>query len=82
MSRLAVFSGRGIYQEFGRHALGIPAPELAKRPYGVQPERITGPHGESVPYVIPSSSGLASKWHAERLELLHRLQALLARPEG
>lgn len=79
--RYAVFSGRGIYQEFGRHALGIAPPELARRPYGEQPERIIGPHGESIPYVIPSSSGLASKWHAERLDLLHQLQEMLTRPE-
>jgi len=69
----AVFSGRGIYQAFGRHALGLRASELASRPYGGQPERL----GATVPYVIPSSSGLASKWHAERLEWLRRLAATL-----
>lgn len=68
--RIAVFSGRGIYQHFGRHALGIAATELAHRPNGPQPERI----GErTVPWVIPSSSGLASRWHGERLVLLRRL---------
>ncbi|MEX1104528.1 MAG: hypothetical protein WED87_09770, partial [Dehalococcoidia bacterium] len=71
---IAVFSGRGIYQHFGRHALGLAASELAKREYGPQPERI----GETIPWVIPSSSGLASKWHKERLEWLHRLAAALA----
>ena len=70
---LAVFSGRGIYQHFGRHALGLGAAALASRPYGPQPERI----GRTVPWVIPSSSGLASKWHGERLVLLHELAAEL-----
>ncbi|MGE3076717.1 MAG: mismatch-specific DNA-glycosylase [Dehalococcoidia bacterium] len=64
--RVACFSGRGIYQHFGRHALGLAAKELAAREYGAQPERI----GETIPWVIPSSSGLASKWHRERLDLL------------
>jgi len=68
--RVACFSGRGIYQHFGRHALGLGAKELANRPYGAQPERI----GATVPWVIPSSSGLASKWHRERLELLQQLE--------
>jgi TDG/mug DNA glycosylase family protein len=67
--RIAVFSGRGIYQLFGRHALGLGTAELASREYGAQPERL----GETVPWVIPSSSGLASKWHRERLEWLRRL---------
>ena len=80
--RFAVFSGRGIYQEFGRHALGVARRELAGRPNGVQPERIPGPFGESIPFVIPSSSGLASKWHAERLGLLHELRDLLAAADG
>ncbi|MCK9520251.1 MAG: mismatch-specific DNA-glycosylase, partial [Dehalococcoidia bacterium] len=67
--RIAVFSGKGIYQLFGRHALGLAPSELARRPLGPQPERI----GETVPWVIPSSSGLASGHHAERLELLRGL---------
>lgn len=74
--RFAVFSGRGIYQHFGRHALGLAPRALAARAYGPQPERI----GEgTIPWVIPSSSGLASKWHRERLEELHRLRAALER---
>jgi TDG/mug DNA glycosylase family protein len=80
---VAVFSGRGIYQHFGRHALGLPPRELAQRAYGPQPDRL--PHAPSlhgagpadtvrtVPWVIPSSSGLASKWHRERLAWLRRL---------
>ncbi|MEP6871922.1 MAG: mismatch-specific DNA-glycosylase [Anaerolineaceae bacterium] len=67
--RVALFSGRGIYQHFGRHALGLGSKQLAARPYGAQPERI----GETVPWVIPSSSGLASKWHRQRLEWLVEL---------
>lgn len=70
---VAVFSGRGIYQHFGRHALHIPARELATRTYGQQPERI----GVTVPWVIPSSSGLASRWHRERLDWLRKLAAAL-----
>ena len=72
--RIAVFSGRGIYELFGRHALGLSRVELARRAYGEQPERI----GATTPWVIPSSSGLASKWHRERLEELQRLAAVLA----
>ncbi|HMO54291.1 MAG TPA: mismatch-specific DNA-glycosylase [Tepidiformaceae bacterium] len=71
---IACFSGRGIYQHFGRHALGLRRTDLASRPYGPQPERI----GATVPWVIPSSSGLASKWHAERLDWLHQLAEELA----
>lgn len=70
---VACFSGRGIYQHFGRHSLGLSARELASRAYGQQPERI----GATVPWVIPSSSGLASKWHRERLDWLHRLRTAL-----
>jgi TDG/mug DNA glycosylase family protein len=72
--RVACFSGRGIYQHFGRHALGLAAKDLATREYGAQPERI----GATAPWVIPSSSGLASKWHRERLELLKELAKELA----
>lgn len=71
---VAVFSGRGIYQHFGRHALALPARELAARPYGPQPERLAG---ATVPWVIPSSSGLASKWHRDRLDWLLRLRESL-----
>ena len=71
--RIACFSGRGIYQHFGRYALGLSARDLATRSYGEQPERL----GATIPWVIPSSSGLASKWHAERLEWLIKLRAAL-----
>lgn len=70
---VAIFSGRGIYQLFGRHALELPARALATREYGEQPERF----GDTVPWVIPSSSGLASKWHRERQEWLTLLAARL-----
>lgn len=66
---VAVFSGKGIYEHYGRHALGLSRAELAGLAYGPQPRRI----GRTVAWVIPSSSGLASKWHAERLVLLQRL---------
>jgi TDG/mug DNA glycosylase family protein len=72
--RVACFSGRGIYQHFGRYALGLPAKELAGREYGPQRERI----GATVPWVIPSSSGLASKWHRERLDWLRKLAETIA----
>ncbi|GAB4323280.1 MAG: G/U mismatch-specific DNA glycosylase [Dehalococcoidia bacterium] len=71
--RFAVFSGKGIYHHFGRHALGLPAKALQPRPYGVQPERL----GRTVPFVTPSSSGLASRWHALRLDLLRELATYL-----
>ncbi|MBI2767445.1 MAG: mismatch-specific DNA-glycosylase [Chloroflexi bacterium] len=75
--RIAVFSGRGIYQLFGRYALGLSARDLAGRAYGAQPERFRhgapAPLHATTPWVIPSSSGLASKWHGERLEWLHTL---------
>ncbi|MGE0602090.1 MAG: mismatch-specific DNA-glycosylase [Dehalococcoidia bacterium] len=74
--RVACFSGRGIYQHFGRHALELSAKDLASREYGAQPERI----GATIPWVIPSSSGLASKWHRERLDLLKRMAAELSLP--
>jgi TDG/mug DNA glycosylase family protein len=74
--RYAVFSGKGIFEHFARHALGVTARELRGRPGGAQPERI----GATVPWVIPSSSGLASRWHAYRMELLRRLAAELGAP--
>ena len=69
----AVFSGKGIYEVFAKSALGVPSKDLRGRPCGAQPERI----GATIPYVIPSSSGLASKWHAERLVLLKALAAMI-----
>jgi len=71
--RIACFSGRGIYQHFGRHALQLRASDLARRTYGEQSERL----GSTIPWVIPSSSGLASKWHAERLGWLRKLAVAL-----
>lgn len=70
--RFAVFSSRGVFNDFGNHALLLARKDLALRSYGAQPERI----GETIGYVIPSSSGLASGQHKLRLELLHRLAAL------
>lgn len=111
---VAVFSGRGIYQHFARHALGLRAAELAGRGYGRQPEELWGreargerqdagaaagglttegtegaedlerkPHwnepiqNRTALWVVPSSSGLASRWHRERLALLRELAQAL-----
>ncbi|MEZ4494308.1 MAG: mismatch-specific DNA-glycosylase [Dehalococcoidia bacterium] len=72
--KVAVFAGRGVFNTFGRHALGLSAGQLRGRSDGAQPERLPGDEtGKTVLYVIPSSSGLASGWHRERLELLRRL---------
>jgi len=71
--RMAVFSGRGIFQLFGRHCLALPGSEAARRPYGRQPETVA----ETALWVIPSSSGLASRWHRLRLELLRDIAAEL-----
>ena len=67
--RVAVFGGRGIYSVFARVALGLTARDIAERPWGPQPETV----GATELWVIPSSSGLASKWHVQRLELLRSL---------
>ena len=74
----AVFSGRAIYVHFAHHGLGLARGALTRRPDGPQPERV----GTTIPYVVPSSSGLASRWHAERLALLRKLASLLAAPPG
>ena len=66
---IAVFSGRGIFDVFARAALGLSRRQLQARPYGTQPEQV----GATALWVIPSSSGLASRWHAQRLELLKQL---------
>lgn len=67
--RLAVFSGRGIFAHFARHALGLPRREANAVVDGEWPQRL----GETRLWVIPSSSGLASKWHGKRLELLKEI---------
>lgn len=72
--RIAVFSGRGIYCHFARVNFGIPSARTSRRPYGEQPERLESPTGTTLLWVIPSSSGLASRWHRERLEWLCRLK--------
>ncbi len=71
--QVAVFSGKGTYVHFAHHAFGLGRSLLARRADGPQAERI----GETVPWVIPSSSGLASRWHARRLELLRDLATAL-----
>lgn len=70
---VAVFNGRRLYEVFARHALGVARGDLAYREWGRQPERI----GTTVPWVIPNSSGLASRWHRDRANLLAALAAEL-----
>lgn len=72
--KVAVFSGRSVFRDFARLALAVKPSQLSGRPYGTQPER----PGETELRVIPSSSGLASRWHGLRLELLRELAAALA----
>jgi TDG/mug DNA glycosylase family protein len=71
--QIAVFGGRGIFRTFTREALRVPARELAGRDDGLQPERVGGTRL----YVVPSSSGLASRWHKRRLELLEELATIM-----
>jgi TDG/mug DNA glycosylase family protein len=68
---VALFSGKGIYERFARHGLGVRPPAAL----GEQPGAVGD--GPTRAWVIPSSSGLASRWHAERLRLLHQLAAQL-----
>lgn len=79
--RVAVFSGRGIYGLFGAAVLGLRRSDFARRDYGPQPETFD-PRGFRSPndkpgacaiWVVPSSSGLASKWHSQRLKQLQTL---------
>jgi double-stranded uracil-DNA glycosylase len=70
---VAVFSGRSVFEPFARHALGLPRAALSGRPFGPQPESVD----RTRLWLIPSSSGLASRWHAERLRLLQHLAAAL-----
>jgi TDG/mug DNA glycosylase family protein len=75
---IACIWGKGIYLRIGQYALVLRAGSLSKRPCGEQPERI----GETRIWVIPSSSGLASKWHRERMEWMVRLAAEVSRQAG
>lgn len=70
----AAFNGRGVYRFFARFGLELPIQSIAGCRYGEQPCRL----GCTRLWVVPSSSGLASKWHRERLELLHVLSLELA----
>ena len=71
--QMAVFGGRGIFRTFAREALGVPSRALPGREDGLQRERL----GSTRLYVVPSSSGLASRWHRRRLELLEELALIL-----
>jgi hypothetical protein len=44
--------------------------------WGLQPGLLAG--GKTVAWVVPSSSGLASRWHGTRLALLRELAEWLA----
>lgn len=66
---VALFNGRGIYTYFVRYALGCSAGGAAQPNYGGQADRV----GSTRIWVVPSSSGRASKWHTERLQWLVRL---------
>ncbi len=72
--QVVVVSGKGIWTQLGRHALGLDRRYLANGRFGEQAEMVGG----SRVWVIPSSSGLASKFHGERLALLCDLAAILA----
>ncbi len=75
--KVAVFAGRGVFATFARHALALRGNQLRGRVDGPQPDHLPGDEaGATTLYVIPSSSGLASKWHRERLQLLRQLAAM------
>ena len=71
--RVAAFCGRGIFDVFARIELGLSRGRLHGRHWGVQPETV----GVTSLWVIPNSSGLASKWRSERLRQLRNLGATL-----
>lgn len=71
--RFACFSGRGVYRAFARYQLGQSTRQLDALADGPQPT----PIGETVVWVVPNSSGLASRWHKQRIALLSRLAAQL-----
>jgi TDG/mug DNA glycosylase family protein len=67
-------NGRGVFNDLARFALDVPPAALRHRPFGPQPERI----GATRLWLLPSSSGSACRYHAERLDLLRRLRRALA----
>ena len=69
----AIFCGRGVYDTFAKFALQLAPGALRERVWGAQTDHI----GETMSWVIPNSSGLASGLHAKRLELLKQLAAEL-----
>jgi TDG/mug DNA glycosylase family protein len=76
--RVAAFGGKQLFALFARHALAGGRAALARRDWGRQPEALAG--GATQAWVLPSSSGLASRWHARRLELLREIARLVADP--
>ncbi|HCU99576.1 MAG TPA: mismatch-specific DNA-glycosylase [Dehalococcoidia bacterium] len=74
----AIFNGRGVYSLFAQHALGQLPTKSKGHLNGIQPVRI----GNTIPYVVPSSSGLACRWQHERLALLKKLAKLVNPPSA
>lgn len=74
--RATVLNGRRLWELVARHGLGIPAATVRDFDWGFQPSATPAGLGEV--WVVPSSSGLASRWHATRLQLLGELAVLLA----
>jgi double-stranded uracil-DNA glycosylase len=73
---VAVFNGRGVYlyfhleQRAGHSSRSrASAPKAEPLGYGAQEERV----GQTRLWVVPSSSGLASRWHRQRLAWLRAL---------
>ena len=66
--RVALFNGRDIYRWFAAYGLEHAVPLYSGLP-GELSERV----GETRLWVVPSSSGLASRWHGQRLDTLRKL---------
>jgi len=78
--RVAVFSGKGIFAHYERHALGRRPAASNTVLYGQQHGAWPVPGSTATAaWVIPSSSGLASRWHRDRLAILRNLAAELRR---
>ena len=66
----AVFGGKQLYEIFARRTSGAIGEPVA---WGRQPRSLS--RGRTAVWVVSSPSGLASKWHGERLRLLRELAA-------
>lgn len=74
--RATVLNGRRLWELVARHGLCQPPAAIRDFAWGQQPNLASQGLGEV--WVVPSSSGLASRWHATRLQLLGELAVLLA----